>query len=130
MYFNKILCLHKALIQWNLGSWTSFIHSRKWRSDLFKNQISFICCLRDVWLITQVSAWKGCWEENRDLEFCYITEMFLLWITWSRTELFKNQDIQELRFDCTYFDRLIPRKFIFLMLLYFEYFLKWISWIN
>lgn len=29
------------------------------------NWFSFVCCLTDMWLIIQTSAWKGCWVEKQ-----------------------------------------------------------------
>ena len=48
------------------------------------------------------SAWKGCWMENQELKFSLTTETLFPWTTWSRTELFKNRDIWDLRFDCIF----------------------------
>lgn len=58
-----------AKIQWNLGSQIYFGPENCLRNNLFDNTISFVCCLRVMWLIIQVSAWKGCQLENQDPKF-------------------------------------------------------------
>ena len=62
------------------------------------NRISFVCCLRDGRLITQVSAWKGCWVKNWEPKFCLT---ICLWTAWLRTKLFENQDLFILRHKMT-----------------------------
>ena len=59
-----------------------------------ENQISFVCPLRDVWPIIQISAWRGCQVETQSfvtqLSHFFFCEHFGQEPNCSRTKMFKN----------------------------------------
>ena len=88
-------------LQWKLGSRTQFILENCSRRLVQKLNILCLSPERHVTDHTGTSM-KGLSGRELRPEVLLTTKAFFPRTTWSRTRLFKNQDIWELRFDCIF----------------------------